>query len=165
MQFGQITKINSDDTDGAWYCHRCTRENAVIHYLGAHPFVQMRCGQCNHVACTDCYMTSILTPINPDILGPAPGNKYRIADIVPGHESYGSICPNCGITHRAQAVWTRAHFWNSKKPTHIQFQEDCECGMSEDERQWTYFHIGSNKKWRLQREQCYMEAVEHRIKK
>ncbi|UPX17810.1 uncharacterized protein EKO05_0008143 [Ascochyta rabiei] len=79
--------------DGVWACC-CGHENVLVHYSGKFPFKHLRCGKCNHVACSICQMSDILTPQD---------GALCLDEIVErGQEvRFCFVCWNCGLSYRA----------------------------------------------------------------
>lgn len=123
--------LDQIDGDGLWKCCR-GHEQELIHWNGSHPFKRLKCNRCEHILCRQCQSTAILTCLEGYTVLQ---NEYRE---VSGLVSYGSICPTCGLTHRARSVQT--DFGTPTCETVVRLTFDgalCVCGRLPD---YTWLH-------------------------
>ncbi|KAH7391830.1 hypothetical protein BKA66DRAFT_439621 [Pyrenochaeta sp. MPI-SDFR-AT-0127] len=120
-----LDRINGD---GLWTCCRG--------HEGPHPFKRLKCFLCEHVLCGRCCTTEVLTLLN---FGRALLNEYSE---ISGLVSYGQICPNCGLSHRAQIVDVKVDSASTERQRTVTFSDLlCVCGRLSDNT-WLHFWIG-----------------------
>jgi hypothetical protein len=119
--------------DGVWICLSCRFENLLIHYRGSHPFKHLTCGACDAVFSQKCKSSNILKAdggLSCDVFA-AGGELQSGCEL-----RAGSVCPTCGLTHRAVV-----------KKGSVSFDAMCPCGSASYE-EWVRFSIGSPKDYR-----------------
>jgi hypothetical protein len=176
MEYAHLRYAQQDGTDGAWWCSECNHENLIVHYQGSHPSGMMNCAKCGSVVSQHCHRSDIFT-----ILDWAPGYQFTVAGSFSGEVPYGSVCPQCGLSHRALLAngseetgrqakrlrFFKRHGDKRKTEAHapavtnISFKAICECGNLNNHL-WLRFHIGSNEDWRLTRNEVCLRVTELR---
>jgi hypothetical protein len=121
--------------DGLWKC--CNGHEAeLIHYTGRHPFKHLTCHRFKHILCGECCTTHVIKPLHTNrnkATGPISTPKSTTHSLVP----FGQVCPECGLSHRAQVVGDALDFDSLL----------CACGGMYDST-WLRFHIGSIDEYR-----------------
>jgi hypothetical protein len=97
LEYSHLQALQLDGTDGAWYCCQCPHENHLVHWKGPHPFEMLKCASCKHVACRACQTTDILA-----VLDKGTNDELLAISCKSDNVRYGSICPLCGLSHRAR---------------------------------------------------------------
>ncbi|KAF1845796.1 uncharacterized protein K460DRAFT_115288 [Cucurbitaria berberidis CBS 394.84] len=127
--------LDKIDGDGLWKCCR-GHEQELIHWKGEHPFKRLRCNTCEHILCHRCESTTVLTRMEGDTVLP-----YEYHE-VSGPISYGQICSNCGLTHRARGVQITVDTAANERVSNMTFANVvCVCGHRADNT-WLHFWIG-----------------------
>jgi hypothetical protein len=118
--------------DGVWLCcnHQCKNENRVKYYQDAHPFRYLVCRRCDHIFCSECSSSDILTPMDSITMEPFEKSFATPAAQVP----YFRLCGGCGLTHRG-----------ALDADHLELASCCPCGEDISKKDaYIDFFIGSN---------------------
>jgi hypothetical protein len=118
--------------DGVWLCcnDNCKNENRVKYYRGTHPFKYLVCRRCNHIFCSECSSSEILTPMDSITMEPFEESFAIPAAQVP----YFRLCGGCGLTHRG-----------ALNVGYLDFSSCCTCGKDITKKDaYLDFFIGSN---------------------
>jgi hypothetical protein len=142
-------RIHAPPNDGVWLCcnQHHEQENHIRHYQGDYPFKYLACRRCEHIYCSSCSSSEILTPLESldkasleerfdslfDELFPE-----RLLDEEDIEVRFFQLCRACGLTRRA--IFEEAEF---------KVITTCPCGKTAvEEEKYLDFFIGSNRKYR-----------------
>ncbi|KAF2854747.1 hypothetical protein T440DRAFT_464894 [Plenodomus tracheiphilus IPT5] len=138
-------RTDEDIGDGLWLCSHCRHENILRHYKGAFPFKHVRCNRCNHIICSYCHTSAILSPIPYGMIHartPHVGCEVR----------YCHICPTCGLSHRAEQEGATLDFYGAKC---------ADCGIT-SWGDWPRYHIGNHEPYRRDPDATFAALVDQR---
>lgn len=118
------------------------------HYKGSFPFKHLACTSCSRIICSGCISTEILSPI--------PFGMVNAPHTAVGKEvRYLQVCPQCGLSHRAEMVGTTLDFYGVTCVA---------CGNSSF-GDWPRYHIGSVEPYRKDPNASYARCVEMRAER
>jgi hypothetical protein len=142
-------RIHAPPNDGVWLCcnQHHEQENHIKHYQGDYPFKYLTCKMCNHIYCSSCSSSEILTPL--ESLSKASLEERfdslfdelipeRLLDEEDIEVRFFQLCRTCGLTRRA--IFEEAEF---------KVITACPCGKTAvEEEKYIDFFIGSNRNYR-----------------
>ena len=131
--------LGDDPGDGIYICS-CGHENKLLLYKGAHPFGNVSCARCDQVPNLFSKVSSVMILIADTVL------QFATALARPNPDDneapYGSLCPKCGLTHRA-IILSASHATDGTNTLIVDFGDsDCKCGNRRD-HSWDHFEINS----------------------
>lgn len=95
---GCVDSFLVDRPASIWKCHKCDQLRPLKHNNGAHVFRYMKCN-CGHTICTDCDSNTL--DLDPD-RRLRTGDPLSVAPYATQECPYFSVCPRCGLSHRAK---------------------------------------------------------------